>query len=89
MEVNGTKTICEMVTISDLETKRVAVEAIMKAFNIPDSKRGSTVLIVGDDLVERVTYYTSHSFTEDEFIRKATEEDKAAMLVIRKLGLRV
>ncbi len=35
--------------------------------------------------MEWTEYHTSHSWTEDTEVREATEEDKAAFLVMSKL----
>lgn len=81
MKVTGIKSELVHIEISDREITDIIVKKIREAFNIPCQS-----WIAGDGkLMEWTEYHTSHSWSEDKFVRVATEEDKAALTVIKKL----
>jgi len=81
MKVTGIKSERVNIEIADREITDIIINKIHKAFNIPTQ----TWINNEGILMKWTEYHTSHSWTEDTVVREATEEDKAAFLVMSKL----
>lgn len=78
MIVQGTEVVATEVHLSDKEITRVAREIISVKFNLPE---GAYVDMNYMLCVDRKEYYGTY---EKIILRRATDEDEAALLVLSK-----
>jgi hypothetical protein len=79
MKVTGTQQV--QIDLCDKEAKRLVVEYLCKYF---DWKVG--YFLEDDYIKERVKYTTSHTWTETETVRKATQTDKHLYTIFKELS---
>lgn len=68
MIINATQNL--QVSISELEQKRIVCDFLYKQFQWSENH-----FIKDGKVMKRVEYSTSHSWTDDEFCKEASEQD--------------
>lgn len=81
MLVKGTQTEYVKVEIDDSTILEIILNKIRSACNIPMD----TWINDEGELMEWEEFHTSHSWTVNTKLRDATDEDKAAFLVMKKI----
>jgi len=80
MRVTATHSKRIEVELDDSTVKQIVIGEFRNIFDLPE-----TAYIKDDKVMISKEYYTSHSWYEEEIVREATEEDKIAIQVLRKL----
>jgi hypothetical protein len=83
MEVTVTETKHRKIELSDSDVLEIVLKYFEKEFNIKPS-----MWIENDNLVEEVEYVTSHRWSSDEIVRKASIFDKCLLKVVKKINKR-
>jgi len=77
MHITGTQKVT--IDISEAKINFICFKALKVKFDIPDA-----AFIKEDKMYQSVEYYTSHSWYSDEFVRDASDIDKAVVLVLKQ-----
>jgi hypothetical protein len=79
-DIETSRTVYNKIRLEDKEIKDVVSKYINRKYNIYNDD-----WIAEGDLTRSVEYHGSHSWFEDEVIRKATEFDAALLKILREL----
>lgn len=81
MKIQGKQIERVEIEVDTSTVQKIIIDKIKEAFNIP------TQSFINDEgiLMEWEELHTSHSWMQDTKVRKATDDDKAAFLVMDKI----
>ena len=80
MKVNARHTKEVTVELDDLTIREIILSKFYEIFDLRED-----VYLKDDKLMYDIEYYTSHSWYDEKVLRDATEEDKVALQVLKKL----
>jgi len=84
MEITITEKVEHKVNIGTKQSAKITLNFLEEEFGITPH-----MWIENDRLMHEVEYHTSHSWFDDEEIRKATKEDKFILKTVKEIYSRI